>query len=83
MPSAPIDVPVLIAQGVEDDLVPARVQQAYVAQRCSAGQKIDYRQFDGRGHLSLVADGSPLEAGLIAWTEDRFDGAPATPNCAQ
>jgi pimeloyl-ACP methyl ester carboxylesterase len=83
MPTAPINVPVLIAQGVEDDLVPARVQQAYVARRCSAGQKIDYRQFDGRGHLSLVAGGSPLEAGLIAWTQDRFNGAPATPNCAQ
>ena len=83
MPSAPIIAPVLIAQGAEDDLVPARIQRAYVAQRCSAGEKIDYRQFDGRDHLSLVAGGSPLEAGLIAWTEDRFNGAPATPNCAQ
>ncbi|RVD55597.1 alpha/beta fold hydrolase [Mesorhizobium sp. M2D.F.Ca.ET.185.01.1.1] len=83
MPNAQINAPVLIAQGAEDDLVPARIQRAYVAQRCSAGQKIDYRQFDGRDHLSLVAGGSPLEAALIAWTRDRFNGAPATPNCAR
>jgi alpha-beta hydrolase superfamily lysophospholipase len=83
MPSGPINAPVLIAQGADDDLVPARIQQAYVAKRCSAGQEIDYREFDGRDHLSLVAGGSPLEAGLIAWTQDRFNGAPATPNCAQ
>lgn len=82
MPGAPIDAPVLIAQGAEDNLVPARIQRDYVGRRCAAGQPIDYRQFDGRDHLSLVAGGSPLEAGLIAWTQDRINGAPATPNCA-
>ncbi len=35
------------------------------------------------GLLYHFASKELLEAGLIAWTEDRFNGAPATPNCAQ
>lgn len=80
-PATGIAVPVLIAQGGDDDLVPASLQYRYVAARCAAGQPIDYRLYRGRDHVSLVAGNAALDADLIAWTRDRFAGAPDTPNC--
>ena len=40
-----------------------------------------YRLYRGRDHVSLVAGNAALDADLIAWTRDRFTGAPDTPNC--
>jgi alpha-beta hydrolase superfamily lysophospholipase len=80
-PATAIAAPVLIAQGGDDDLVPASLQYRYVAARCAAGQPIDYRLYPGRDHVSLVANHAALDADLIAWTRDRFAGAPDTPNC--
>lgn len=81
IPGEAIAAPVLIAQGDRDDLVTPGIQQRYVAARCAAGQAIDYRVYAGRDHLSLVASGSPLEGELVAWTADRFSGAPALQGC--
>lgn len=78
----PISSPVLIAQGDRDELVLPAVQDAYVERRCKAGQRMAYRVYPGRDHLSLVATGSPLEADLIAWTRARFASEPATNDCA-
>jgi alpha-beta hydrolase superfamily lysophospholipase len=80
-PATGIVAPVLIAQGGDDDLVPASLQYRYVAARCAAGQPIDYRAYRGRDHVSLVTGNAALDADLIAWTRDRFAGAPDTPNC--
>lgn len=80
-PAAPIIAPVLIAQGDRDDLVLPALQRGYVDARCKAGQPIDYRVYAGRDHVSLVAGGSPLESDLIAWSRDRFAGAPARSTC--
>lgn len=80
-PATAIAAPVLIAQGGGDDLVPASLQYRYVAARCAAGQPIDYRLYPGRDHVSLVAGHAALDADLVAWTRDRFAGAPDTPNC--
>lgn len=82
-PAAPIAAPVLIAQGDRDDLVLPGIQRAYIDTRCKAGQPIDYRVYAGRDHVSLVAAASPLEADLIAWTRDRFAGAPAPSTCGR
>jgi acetyl esterase/lipase len=80
-PATGIVAPVLIAQGGEDDLMPASLQYRYVAARCAAGQPIDYRLYRGRDHVSLVTNHPALDGDLIAWTRDRFAGAPDTPNC--
>lgn len=82
-PAGPIAVPVLIAQGEADDLVPPEIQKRYVAARCAAGQAIDFRTYPGLGHISLVAPGSPLAQELITWTRDRFEGKPGQITCAK
>ena len=80
-PTAQIDAPVLVAQGLVDVLVPPAVQQGWVAQRCAGGQAIDYREYAGLTHTSLVLPASPLMDELVLWARDRLAGKPARGNC--
>lgn len=80
-PTAPIPAPVLIGQGLDDDLVLPAVQARYVKERCASGQAIDYRTYAARDHVSLVADDSPLAADAMRWTLDRIAGKPAAKGC--
>ncbi|HEX6149718.1 alpha/beta fold hydrolase [Nocardioides sp.] len=79
VPSGPIDVPVLVAQGQSDELITPTVQAAYVDDRCRTGGEVDYRTYPGMGHLELVAADSPLVPELLEWTRARFAGQPVTP----
>jgi len=81
-PTLPIPAPVFIAQGLADPLVVPAVQGGYVKARCLAGQALEYRVYEGKDHMGLVADDSPLITDLVAWTQARFDGGPAPDNCS-
>lgn len=80
-PTNIVPAPLLIAQGEIDDLVLPEVQKRYVNARCSAGQRIDFRTYPGRDHVSVVAPDSPLAPELIQWTRDRVEGKPARNTC--
>jgi pimeloyl-ACP methyl ester carboxylesterase len=67
-----IKAPVVIAQGLSDTVVPPHATDAYVEERCSAGQRLEYWTFPGRDHFTIVHPGSPLEEMLIKWTKARF-----------
>jgi pimeloyl-ACP methyl ester carboxylesterase len=71
-PRGHIAVPVLIAQGEDDDLVLPPIQDRYVEERRRAGQELDYRKYAGRHHVSVVMEGSPFNPELIEWTRARF-----------
>ncbi len=81
-PDAPIPIPVLLAQGSDDPLVLPAQQARYVAAQCAAGVVLTSHVYDGRDHVSLVAADSPLTADVVAWTQARFRGEPATASCA-
>jgi pimeloyl-ACP methyl ester carboxylesterase len=81
VPTLPIDVPLLLAQGEDDSLIVPSVQADYVAGRCDAGQAVDYRTYPGLGHVPLVEPDSPLLPELFDWTEARFAGAAAESTC--
>lgn len=70
--SGSIKVPLLIAQGNADDLVPPSMQDDYVAALRAQGQDVDYRRFDGLTHLSLMQSPSPFIPQLMEWTRARF-----------
>ena len=72
-------MPEMIAQGDQDDLMD--VQRHFVAARCAAGQRINFRTYAGHDHMSVLASDSPLLIDLIEWTRDRFAGQPASANC--
>lgn len=82
VPTGPVTAPLLLAQGAADDLVTPAAQDAYVAERCAAGQALDHRSYPGRDHLSLVAADSPAMADLLTWTEERFAGQPGRDTCS-
>jgi pimeloyl-ACP methyl ester carboxylesterase len=79
----PIAAPLLIAQGADDAVVPAAATQAYVEERCGAGQELEYWRLAGRNHSDIVQPGTSLEAPLIAWTAARFAGEPQVRGCPQ
>jgi uncharacterized membrane protein HdeD (DUF308 family)/pimeloyl-ACP methyl ester carboxylesterase len=81
IPTGPIKAPVFIAQGTADPLVLPAAQDAYVRDRCAAGQPLEYKKYKGKDHLSVVADDSPYTKDLESWTDDRFAGKPAETTC--
>lgn len=80
-PTGMINVPLLIAQGLFDPLVTPAVQGQFVKERCAAGQSLEYRTYEGRDHLSIIAPGSPFVEDLLSWTEARFAGKPPPHGC--
>jgi hypothetical protein len=81
-PTGPIKVPLLIAQGDDDDVVLPSLQRSYVNQLCHSGQSVEYRIYRRRDHNSLVWPGSRLVRDLLAWTEARFAGRPQESGCS-
>jgi pimeloyl-ACP methyl ester carboxylesterase len=79
----PILAPVVIVQGLSDTIVPPPATEAYVGQRCSSGQPLEYWTFAGRDHGGIVQPGSPLDAPLAAWTEARFSNQPQSGGCTR
>ena len=79
----PIQAPVIIAQGISDNIVPPSATDAYVDDRCAAGQRLEYWTFAGRDHLSIIQPGTPLEDPLIKWTTARFANEPQAVGCVR
>src|SRR5258705_9948851 len=76
-----IKAPVVTAQGLSDIVVPPSATDAYVEERCSAGQRLEYWTFAGRDHFTIVQPGTPLEELLIKWTAARFANEPQASGC--
>src|SRR6266700_297769 len=79
----PIQAPVVIAQGLSDIVVPPSATDAYVEERCSAGQRLEYWTFAGRDHFTIVQPGTTLEELLITWTTARFANEPQATGCVR
>ena len=80
-PPPTIDAPLMLAQGGADGLILPSMQDGYVESLCAAGQAVDYRVYEGLGHVPLVAADSPLIPELIEWTRARMDGEDALSTC--
>src|SRR5438093_1471140 len=82
-PDGLIKAPVVIAQGLSDNVVPSSATDAYVEERCSAGQRLEYWTFAGRDHFTIAQPGTPLEELLIRWTMARFANKPPASGCVR
>jgi pimeloyl-ACP methyl ester carboxylesterase len=82
-PEVLIKAPVVIAQGLSDDVVPRAATDAYVDERCAAGQRIEYWTFAGRDHITILQSGTPLDDLLIKWTVARFANEPPANGCVR
>ena len=68
--------PVLVAQGLSDEVVAPHVTESWVADRCTSGAATDWRTYPGLDHLGVV---DPAGTAALAWSVDRIDGH-TTPN---
>jgi hypothetical protein len=75
--------PVVIAQGLADPVVPPAATDAFVSERCAAGQRLEYWTFAAPDHGTIVQPGSPLDEPLVAWTAARFANEPQAAGCAR
>jgi pimeloyl-ACP methyl ester carboxylesterase len=82
-PDGPIQASVVIAQGLSDNVVPPSVTDAYVEERCAAGQQLEYWTFAGRDHLTIIQPGTPLKEPLMKWTTACFANEPQAPGCVR
>jgi hypothetical protein len=82
-PHGLIKAPFVIAQGLSDIVVPSSATDAYVEERCSAGQRLEYWTFAGRDHFTIIQPGTPLEELLIKWTTARFADEPHASGCVR
>jgi len=81
--NGPIQAPVVIAQGLSDNVVSPSATDAYVTERWAAGQRLEYWTFAGRDHLTIIQPGTPLEDPLIRWTTARFANESESPGCVR
>ena len=82
-PDSLIKAPVVIAQGLSDNVVPPAATDAYVEERCSAGQQLEYWTFAGRDHFTVAQPGAPLDELLVRWTMARFANEPQASGCVR
>ncbi|MFF5792986.1 lipase family protein [Paeniglutamicibacter sp. NPDC012692] len=76
-----IDYPLFVGQGLADQLVLPGMQRDWVAERCAAGQHMEYREYEGLDHMPLVGDDSALIPDLVAWANDRLEGKAPVNTC--
>lgn len=82
-PASAVPASLFIAQGLADAVIDPAVNDAYVAQRCAEGQRLEYWRVPGRDHGGIVAPDSPVGDPLIAWTRDRFAAVPQPAGCQE
>lgn len=77
-PDGPIDVPLYIAHGTIDQIIPFEGSVKEAARRCADGEDVELERYPGDDHNPVV-DNSAV--GVIGWIEDRFAGRPTGSNC--
>lgn len=80
-PDKVVNVPLLIAQGENDELVLFEIQKGFVDRQCSAGQSMEFFTYTGLDHLKIVGKESAYNKDLIQWTRDRFENKTAPKGC--
>ncbi len=77
-PTGAIDVPLLIAHGTADQIIPFQGSVNEAQRRCAAGEDVEFRRYPAADHIQVL-DYSAV--GTIGWIEDRFAGRPLGSNC--
>src|SRR5690606_22021438 len=77
-PAGPIDVPLFIAHGTADQIIPFQGSVNEAARRCAAGEDVELERYPAADHIQVLDYSS---VGVIGWIEDRFAGRPPASNC--
>lgn len=82
IPTGDWSAPLFLGQGEDDEVIDFDINTAYVEALCADDVDVEFHGYPGGTHMSVLAVGSDLNQDLVAWTKDRLDGAPSTPNCS-
>ena len=74
------DIPVFLAQGVNDVIVRPKVTQEYASALCRAGSKVRTLFMPDIGHARAAQAGTRA---VLDWTSDRFAGKSPSTDCSQ
>lgn len=76
--SRPAGAPVLVIQGTADTIVAKRLTDAFVEQACAIGDVVDYRTYEGAGHVDVVRVAQP---DVLSFVATRFAGDALADTC--
>lgn len=69
----PLGTPMLIAWGANDEVIPPRLQQDFVAKLCAEGQPVRWATYAGYDHLRPLLPKSRFLPVLYDWTKGLFE----------
>lgn len=75
-----VEVPLLVAQCLADELVRPNTTDSFVTQQCDDGVAVDYRTYPGVGHFQVRAVAASAGAD---WLLDRMQGDPLPAGCTR
>jgi len=78
-PDGPIDVPLLIAHGTADQIIPFAGSVREAERRCAAGEDVAFERYPGDDHNPVVENSAVR---VLGWLDDRFAGRPTGSTCA-
>lgn len=76
-PSGPIEVPILIAHGTADPLIPVELSEAEAVRRCKTGENVQFARYPGSSHDAR----EDTAVYILGWVVDRFARRPTSSNC--
>ncbi len=74
----PTAAPMLVYQGLSDDVVYKVFTDQYVKKACALGNTVDYQTFSGKDHYE---ENAAAEKDVLEWMQARLAGTPAPSNC--
>ena len=70
--------PMLVYQGLSDDVVYKVFTDQYVKKACALGNTVDYKTFSGKDHYE---ENEAAEKDVLEWMQARLAGMPAPSYC--
>lgn len=78
VPTARFGAPIHLFQGTADQIISEAATDAFYRRLCGAGNTIDYKTYQGLGHIDAIRPSMPA---TLAWMADRLAGKPAPNTC--
>ena len=75
----PTAAPMLVYQGLSDDVVYKVFTDAYVDKACALGNTVEYKEFSGKDHYE---ENDAAEKDVLEWMQARLAGIAAPSSCA-
>lgn len=64
----PLDVPILVQQGEDDEVIPIATNRSFVARLRAAGEDVTFEAYPGQSHTGVL---EPCTPDAIAWLDER------------